>query len=361
MKNPSQEDLVGYVLGALDATEQRQVQAMIDNDPALEEQLLEIKNSLLPLEAIDSPTGPPVGLARRTCEAVAVSAKQAAAKPTNSTRLSALTTENAELSSTPNDQSSDFSLPATKINSPSGGLFAGRGSWSLSDCLITCGVILVAAAILFPALAASRHNGRLAACQNNLRSLGAAFINVSEINEGNFLSIPIKGNMAVAGSYAPQLKEMGLITDDSTFACAGQSGARTAPINIPTVEMITNAKSSEQLRHYHRTMAGDYGYSLGHSENGVYQSASRMGRAHYALLADAPSCQNAQRVSNNHGGKGQNTLFEDGHVEYVSGGTIGEDALFENNMGLVAPGADRFDSVVAPSWVTPIVLTNQPQ
>ena len=83
MKNPSQEDLVGYVLGALDATEQRQVQAMIDNDPALEEQLLEIKNSLLPLEAIDSPTGPPVGLARRTCEAVAVSAKQAAAKPTN--------------------------------------------------------------------------------------------------------------------------------------------------------------------------------------------------------------------------------------------------------------------------------------
>ena len=335
MKNPSQEDLLGYVLGALDATEQRELQELIDNDPALEEQLLEIKNSLLPLDAIDSPCGPPVGLARRTCEAVAVSAKQAAAKPTNP--------------------------PATKMSASSGGLFAGRGSWSLSDCLITCGVILVGAAILFPALAASRHNSRLAACQNNLQSLGAVFIDFSEIYEGNFPSIPVKGNMAVAGSYAPQLKEMGLITDDSTFACAGQAGTRTAPVSVPTVEMITNAKSSEQLRHYHKTMAGDYGYSLGHSENGVYQSASRMGRAHYALLADAPSCQNAQRVSNNHGGKGQNTLFEDGHVEYVSGGTIGEDALFENNMGLVAPGADRFDSVVAPGWVAPIVLNSKPQ
>ena len=353
MKNPSQEDLLGYVLGALDATEQRELQELIDNDPALEEQLLEIKNSLLPLDAIDSPCGPPVGLARRTCEAVAVSAKQSLARQSSAQPIAA--------SDDLNSVDSDPSPVARGLTATSASLFAGRGSWSLMDCMITCGVILVGAAILFPALAATRHNSRIAACQNNLQQLGAAFINFSEINEGYFPSIQSTGNMAVAGSYAPQLKEVGLITDDSTFACAGQASTRSAPVNIPTVEMILNAKSAEQLRHYHQTMAGDYGYSLGHHEDGVYRSASRMGRAHYALVADSPSCQNAQRVSNNHGGKGQNILFEDGHVEFVSGGTIGEDALFENNLGLVAPGADRFDSVVAPGWVAPMVLTGHPQ
>ena len=75
MKQPSQEDLVGFVLGALDATEQNQIQDMIDNDPHLEEQVVELKNSLMPLEAINNPVGPPVGLARRTCEFVAQSIK----------------------------------------------------------------------------------------------------------------------------------------------------------------------------------------------------------------------------------------------------------------------------------------------
>ena len=341
MKNPSQDDLLGYVLDALDASEQRLLQELVDSDPSLEEELLKIKNALLPLEAIDVPSGPPAGLARRTCEAVAVSAKQQSASSSES---------ESEISDQPS--------ATQKLSPASGGMFAGHGSWSLMDCLITCGVILVGAAILFPALAATRHHGRIAACQNNLQNLGAAFLDWSEINEGNFPSIPTSGNLSVAGSYAPQLKDMGLISDDSIFACAGRTGDRTAPMSIPSIEMIESAKSSEQLQHYRKTMGGDFGYSLGHNENGVYRTASRMGRSHYALLADIPSCKNAQRISNNHGGKGQNTLFEDGHVKFIAGGAIGEDALFENNMGLVAPGADRFDSVIAPGWVTPVMLTN---
>ena len=70
MKQPSQEELLGYVLGALDAQEQRNVQQLIDQNPELEEQLLEIKNSLLPLDCLDT-SGPRPGLARRTCEMVA--------------------------------------------------------------------------------------------------------------------------------------------------------------------------------------------------------------------------------------------------------------------------------------------------
>ena len=64
MKHPSQEDLLGYVLGALDAQEQRDVQQLIDADPELEEKLLEIRSSLGPLDFLDGTAGPRPGLAR---------------------------------------------------------------------------------------------------------------------------------------------------------------------------------------------------------------------------------------------------------------------------------------------------------
>ena len=339
MKQPSQEELLGYVLGALDATEQNQIQQLIDSDPALEESLIEIKNSLLPLEAIDTHIGPPVGLARRTCEMVSVSSK---------TSNPNMMTANADIGMSNN--------PPVQLTSS--GLFAGTGSWSLMDFAVTCGVILVFAAILFPALAVSRYNSRIAACQSNLNSLGAAFLSFSEMNEGYFPAIPSDGNLGVAGSYAPQLKQVGLITDDSMFTCAGRGSNRETPVNIPTVDMVKSSKCQIQLRHYQKTMGGDFGSSLGHNENGTYRAACRMGRSNFVILADMPSCKNPQRVSENHDGRGQNVLFEDGHSDFVFGGAIGEDALFENNMGLVAPGADQFDSVIASSYIRPLVLTN---
>lgn len=327
MKQPSQEDMLGFVLGALDATEQKQIQEQIDNDPALEETLIEIKNSLLPLEAIDSPAGPPPGLARRTCETVA----------------------NTRMQPEPAEQPQPKTMAAPKLS------FVGRGGWSMTDFLVTCAVLAVFAGILFPALATFRYNSRVTACQSNLSNLGMAFLSFSEMHEGSFPTIPKDGNLSVAGCYAPYLKEVSLITDDSTFGCPGIGSSREAPVKIPTIDMITSSKCDQQSRYFRRIMGGDFAYSLGHEENGRYQSASRLGRTHFVLLADQPSCRNPNKVSNNHSGYGQNLLFEDGHVQFQRIGFVGEDAIYENNLGLVAPGADRYDSVVAPSWLTPVV------
>ena len=82
MKTPSQEDLLGYVLGALDAQEHRDLQQQIDENPEIEDHLLQIKNSLLPLDCLDT-AGPKTGLARRTCEAIANWQKDADASHTN--------------------------------------------------------------------------------------------------------------------------------------------------------------------------------------------------------------------------------------------------------------------------------------
>ena len=68
MNTPLQEELLGYVLGALDATEERDIQQRIEQDPSLQDLVEQIREDLLPLEALDAPTGMRPGMARRTCE-----------------------------------------------------------------------------------------------------------------------------------------------------------------------------------------------------------------------------------------------------------------------------------------------------
>ena len=86
MKKPSQEDLLGYVLGAMDAQEQRNIEEVIDRNPQVEDDLLEIKNSLLPLDHLDG-GGPRPGLARRTCELIATLERDGEIPPVTSKPL----------------------------------------------------------------------------------------------------------------------------------------------------------------------------------------------------------------------------------------------------------------------------------
>ena len=71
--------------------------------------------------------------------------------------------------------------------------------------------------------------------------------------------------------------------------------------------------------------------------------------------ADMPSLNLPGRKSANHGGCGQNCLFEDGHVSFIKGDSIGEDAIFVNDYNMVAPGVRASDNVIAPSHLSPAV------
>lgn len=224
-------------------------------------------------------------------------------------------------------------------------------SWSISDVLASVALMAVMASVLFPALSYQRYNSRLFACKNNMREIGNAMLKYSDINDGMFVTIPSSGNLSTAGSYAPILKEAGLIHDDSTFACAGV--AAEAPVHIPSCELLTTKTVPEsQLNHWRRSMGGHYGYTMGYVENGQYCPPRNMGRTNVVLLADQPSVDLEGRRSANHRGNGQNCLFEDGHVEFVAGHTYGCDALFENDYGVVAPGANAADNVIAPSHLS---------
>ena len=72
-------------------------------------------------------------------------------------------------------------------------------------------------------------------------------------------------------------------------------------------------------------------------------------------MSDAPSDAAPYR-SMNHGGCGQNVLFEDGHVQYLTTCNAEgcKDHIFTNDDGLVAPGRHVNDAVIGPSPLKPV-------
>ena len=381
MNNPLQEELLGYVLGALDATEERDIQQKIEQDPSLQDQVERIRENLLPLEALEAPTGMRPGMARRTCEWVSgvdkdpalaqahqidttdhiesfadspVDAQSAPAASSTTRDLSTIgakeeratyTADAKSEADAKSDRSTDGLSPkqAFQLMHP--------GTWSINDALAGVAIIAVMGSLLFPAISYQRYNSRLLSCQDNMHQIGRALLQYSDINGGQFVEIPSQGQLSASGYFAPALMEAGLIDDDSVFACAGLGQSK--PVHIPSIAQIKSA-SGGQLDHLHRTMSGNYGYSMGYQSEDRYQPLANRGLTNTVLVADMPSLNRPGRNSINHGSWGQNCLFGDGQVKFIRGDSVGEDAIFENDYGVVAPGISEHDSVIAPSHLSPV-------
>ena len=104
-------------------------------------------------------------------------------------------------------------------------------------------------------------------------------------------------------------------------------------------------------------MGGSYGYCLGHFRNGAYEGTRNRQRSGFAIVADAPSPDQPGHQSRNHGGRGQNVLFEDGHVVFLTCSKPNDSAddIFVNDAGLVAAGLHENDAVIGPSDASPLV------
>lgn len=368
MKQPTQEDLLGYVLGALDAQEQRDLQEKIDADPMLEERLLEIRHAMSPMESLDAATpGQRPGLARRTCELVA-SLKHGGRE--------LLEDDDHQIRDVFEDEPAVHAdsgatkvtrTPASHFSDFSDRLFHPL-SWSRVDMLAAVACLAILSGILLPAISQSRFHSRVLACQNNLTEVGTAMLNYSDLHGSSFIKVPAGrdslatqslNNVSFAsGLYAPVLKSSGFVKDDASFSCAGVSS--DVEVCIPTVAQL-DAAEGEQRETLLRRMGGHFGFGLGFVENNHYVSLRNDGSAHRVMLADMPSSDLPGRSSRNHSGRGQNCFFADGHVKFIVSHAIGQDAIYENDFGMVGPGAGPRDNVIAPSHLPPVrieYLTN---
>ena len=64
------DNLLGYLLGALDSEETAHVEQSLMSDEAIGCRLALLRRALQPLECAPEPTSPPEGLAERTCQRI---------------------------------------------------------------------------------------------------------------------------------------------------------------------------------------------------------------------------------------------------------------------------------------------------
>jgi hypothetical protein len=233
-----------------------------------------------------------------------------------------------------------------------------RMSWL--DMVMATTVVAAACLLIFPAVQRSRYYARLNACQDNLRDLGSSLTQYSQINNGYFPPVPTQGKLASAGIYAPTLADKGLLTDVSRVVCPESSlASKMEGFRVPTfreLELTPTAKV-DGLR---PVMGGSYGYNLGYVSNGKYQATKNLYRDNFAIMSDSPNPNDPNLLSSNHGGRGQNVLFENGSVQFLTSTKAlnSNDDIFTNDDGLVAAGLNPNDSVIGASSAAPITFVN---
>jgi hypothetical protein len=326
MSHSAEEQLLGYVIGALDDSEREQIEDNLKDDPQLRHALALARQSLKPLETAAGGYDPPPGLAERTCQLVAMQAAAESAQPARPL-ISAL---------------------------PVSAGWMNRVRWP--DLVMAIGLGLAVSMLVLPAIQSGRFSAQLAACQDNLRKVGLALANYSQRHEGFFPLVPSQGRFAVAGIYAPTLLRGGFLTESQTVVCPGSSLNDGARFEVPSLDQLEKAAQAE-LPRLRCAMGGSYGYCLGHLRNGAYEGTRNRQRPSFALVSDAPSPDRPGHQSRNHGGRGQNVLFEDGHVIFLSSSKPCNfsDDIFVNDNGLVAAGLHEDDAVIGPSDASPLV------
>lgn len=308
------DQLIGYLLDALEPDERSQVEEQLSRDPELRQDLHVLSRAFEPLAVDRNHYEAPPGLVDRTFQYIAAQTE-------------------------------------TRVAAPA---FA-RGRFSMTDMLVAAGIFVAATMLFFPALNQSRFAARVNSCQNNLRQLGVALANYSSMHNGHFPHVPQHQQFGVAGIYATLLVDHGFLTEHRVLICPSSRMAEQArDFRVPTMAELRSAAAHE-LEKMHERMGGSYGYNLGYVEKGNYKGPKNLQRHTFAIAADTPGSESAH-TSPNHLCRGQNVLFEDGHVQYLTTckarGCV--DDIFVNDDGKVAAGLHVDDAVIGHSHDKPI-------
>jgi prepilin-type processing-associated H-X9-DG protein len=322
------EQLLGYLLHALDDDERREVEQKLATDERWGAELADLRSLLEPLSATYEEFEPPADLAERTCALVHehATAVEAAAEGLARSRHAA-------------------QLPP--LSAP----------WSLADLVVAVGVCIVAALLFLPAISNSRYLSRRILCQNNLQQVGVALTRYSDLDgSGYFPAVASFGRRAYAGIYASILLEAGLLTDPDVVVCPASPQATVEQaVRIPTLEEVdeTLVNPGLQLQDHAKGM---YGYNLGVMVDGKHLPPRNQGRDFFALMSDEPDFFTSSQPNIDHAGRGLNVLFEDGHVSFCDmrqARLLYQDDPFRNRRGIVEVGLDENDAVIGRSITSP--------
>ena len=365
------EDLLGYLLGALDPDEMQRVARLLREDPEAREQLAELEKMVRPLEEGYVPVEPPPGdLVSRTLEnlpPVSVPSDEEEAGAAGLAKAS-ITDPFAGALAAGDGDSREVGLSGGGLVPMHAAVDSGRSSGlNWLDWVGGAAAAAVVLALLLPALAQGRFESRKIACQDQLRQFGTALTRfVTRSPQERLPAVCESGPEAFAGIYMVRLKEFGLVEDPSQRWCPSldlPTKDETTLVNlgeIVSVDDLHNA-SVDRLQQIQQYAGGHYAYNLGVVDQEHFTPPRFEARSSFAVMADAPLTGIASGESwedrIGHSGIGINVLFEDGRVRFIPIESLESlpDHPLVNHRGQVEAGVNIDDASLAPSWRPPFI------
>jgi prepilin-type processing-associated H-X9-DG protein len=317
------ENLIGYLLGALDEATTAHVEAHLQVDPEARRRLNQLQGMVEPLATDKADNAPPKDLTVRTLARVA----------------------------------EYCSLDLTRAPQVFARFGAQRSRWRRADVAVAAAIVLLALLLGVPTLLHMRSPGMgaaLAGCQNNLREFGVG-LQMFKDQHHQFPSVVVEKPRDAAGMVVPILASAGVKQDAANLLCPGSGFTDACSMSLEQARALDLDLFSQQAGH----LVPSYAYSLGYRDkSGNYFGPMvpvGLQASDFPIMADSPPADGGMGNSDNHAGAGQNVLFADGHVRFVSLRTIGlqGDDIYRNKANQVAAGLDPCDPVLGSSAAKP--------
>jgi len=307
------QELLDYTLGQLDGPAHERAELELKADPDAAETFERLGRALHRLLDDGEAIEPPAGLGRRTVAFVAEQGR----------RRSIL----------------DF-VPVTV-------------PFRWADVAVAAGILVASLLTLVPALQRSRDRVNQAGCAFNLQQLGISLAQYAALH-GHYPYVPPGQPNAAAGTFAATLHDSNMLHDASVLHCPC-NGKHHRTVALPHLDRL-NALQSKAPESYRQMLGWDYAYHVGYrNESGRAGPVPAVGlRSRIPLLADQPGHRSGQILegnSPNHGLRGQNVLFTDGHVNWHNTRRVSplDSDMFLNADLHTGPGLNAHDASLAPS------------
>jgi anti-sigma factor RsiW len=369
------EDLLGYLLGALEPDEMQRVSDWLRDNPEGQRQLAELERSLRPLEEGFEPVeGPSDDLLARTLAAIPEGLppqerppqESSTDEPTGETDAAAVRLADVNMAREVDPSNSRWSI------------------WDSIGSLLSAAALL---ALLLPTIAEGRFEARKQACQDQLRQFGTALMQYVTRDQQNRLpEVAQSGPEAFSGVSYLRLADAGLVLDPGQRWCpsadlpvvarqtqpareasgASQERVLLDPTAAPPSVKRLHQLDVNELQQVQRLAGGHYAYSLGVISEEGYTPPKFEARTAFAIMADAPLVNypvsiEAAEPRYSHGGVGINVLYEDGAVRFVRVDALDwmPDHPLRNHVGAREAGVNVDDASLAPSPQPPFMISVQ--
>jgi prepilin-type processing-associated H-X9-DG protein len=320
-------DLVGYVLNALDPPTQAGVDAYLKDHPAVQGRVDALRQVLEPL-ALDPPEAPPAGLADRTMAFALAGLGPAVA------------------------DAAAGKLP---------------GGWPLRRILEVAAIAALTVTVAGGVVAwvgklRNQRPGEVNAvevveCKDNLSKTFKVLRSYCDFHNRQFPNVDaanVDPPRKIAGLVYPILYDSQKLPTDMKLACPAMTGPAPCLISVNDVR----AMKEPEFQGWAQGQQSCYAYTLGYKSGGQIV-APRLDDGKptslMPLMADSSPPDPQRGNSLNHGGKGQNVLYCDGHVAFCQSRYVGynQDDIYLNRNGKVAAGVDWYDAVLTSSASPP--------